>query len=309
LEDAVCDLAAAVSLSNGFTVIGDPIGHSLSPQIHGAVFTALGITDVVYEKTRVRSAFLAQAFAAFRAGNAAGFNATIPHKAACAALADELEESAREAGAVNTVYKRVGKIVGSNTDREGLVLALARYGRSYAGKRVVVSGAGGAASGIVSTALAKGAESVAVVCRRQVRNLNADNADSENDTGHVSSLSIEYHIHDFSKSGEMSGELKETLCNADLFLNATPLGMAGCDADYADTAFLSLLPRDAFLYDLVYNPPETKLLQAAKAYGLPAANGLSMLIYQAILADELFLERNLNKDELYMKITEVLHGV
>ena len=93
---------------------------------------------------------------------------------------------------------------------------------------------------------------------------------------------------------------------ADLVINATPIGMSGVGGNFPSFEFLEALPRRAFVCDLIYNPAETELLRRARELGLAARNGLGMLICQALLADELFLDRRLDKPALYRKIKEML---
>jgi shikimate dehydrogenase len=330
VEDALADLEAAIGLSGilaPFMVIGDPIGHSLSPALHTAAFEKLtpllqaraipsdGTSNLGYIPVRVRAAFLPQALEAFRAGWARGMNVTIPHKATAARLVDKIEGDAVKAQAVNTIVKRGGLLYGYNTDMDGLEAALARHGRYYKGSNIIISGAGGAASGIIAKAQARGAKSLTIICR------NAEKAEKL-----IASLGIKAEVieHDFStaiqlnsarnqcltvsKSGGAGGLEKggtrlrvgpfarpgpapfiSAIKRCDIFLNATPLGMSGTSSDSADLSFLESLPKTCFVCDLVYKPAETQLLKRAKEAGLASMNGLDMLVFQGILADELFL--------------------
>jgi shikimate dehydrogenase len=300
-EDALADLEAAIGLSGvlgRYMVIGDPISHSLSPALHEAAFEKLSQSakgTECYIPVRVRAAFLPQALAAFRAGTARGMNVTIPHKVAAGKLVDKVEGDAVDAKAINTIVRRSGKLYGYNTDMGGLEAALARHGRYYKDSNIVISGAGGAAAGIIAKAKACGAKSITVICRN-----------GEKGRKLVSALGVNAEVieHDFSSPPHFLS----VLTHCDLFINATPLGMSGTTSDYADLSFVSSLPKTCFVSDLVYKPPETRLLKQAKVAGLASCNGLDMLVFQAILADELFLGIKADRNNLYRYIIGKLHN-
>jgi shikimate dehydrogenase len=304
--------ASGVPPTPPYVVIGDPIAHSRSPTIHNAAFAFLKFEDQrqhipkTYGMIRVRPAALESVMATFRNGSVRGLNITIPHKIAAARLVDAVCGDAKRAGAINTVVKVTDaalytRLLGFNTDMEGLKLALARQGRAYKGSNVVIAGAGGAAAGIASKAAEEGAASIVILCRTLEKG-EAIIRPLKRQLGKTSSVKLDVIPRDFSHADALTWTGKTTgmdmlmisfaegaLKNADIFINATPLGMAGVEADYADMSFLSLLKKDVFVADLVYNPPETKLLKAARAAGIACCNGLGMLIFQAILADELFM--------------------
>ncbi|MDR1797768.1 MAG: shikimate dehydrogenase [Clostridiales Family XIII bacterium] len=243
-----------------YCLIGDPVAHSLSPLLHGTAFALLG-ADAVYEKIRVAPESLEDFVAE---GAFDGYNITIPHKERVIPLLDELAGDALAAGAVNTAVRDGGKTVGYNTDMEGLLLALRGQGRGYAGSVVCVLGTGGAARGCAKKAALEGARDVRIVGRSR-----------EKAEGIL--------------PGAYAGPLsEEAVRGADIFVNATPLGMAGYAEDFADTAFLGGLPAHALVYDCVYTPRETTLVRAARARGLSAESGLSMLVWQGLLSEALW---------------------
>jgi shikimate dehydrogenase len=185
---------------------------------------------------------------------------------------------------------------GFNTDMGGLFESLREEGRDFYGSRVMIIGAGGAARAAAFKAAEEGALSVVILARRRDRAREA----AENVR---SSLRFPGSIRGEKMSPEvMSSEASA----ADIVINATPAGMSGVEGDLPSFEFLKALPKRAFVCDLIYNPAETELLRRAGELGLAARNGLGMLIYQALLADELFLDRRLEKPSLYGKVKEML---
>jgi shikimate dehydrogenase len=284
-------LAEAASLSSRFAVIGSPIGHTLSPPIHHAVFGALGIEEsyaaMHVPKGRLRAFLSGAKYAGLR-----GFNATIPHKQDILPLLDEVDEDARFCGAVNTVTLRDGKLCGFNTDMAGLLQALQNAGSGYRDRRVLLLGAGGAATGIACKAAREGAKTITILARRKEQ-AEAVGAIAQKAGGAAILAGI---LH--------PAEMETAAGGCDLLLNATPLGMAGVAEDFPSLAFVGRLPDHALVCDLIYNPAQTKLLEAAANRGLRTLGGLDMLIHQALLADELFLGQTLDKHRLY----EIVRG-
>jgi shikimate dehydrogenase len=284
-----------------FLVIGDPIAHTRSPQLHKAAFDELkrqGYADALkgatYGSVRVPPDRLGQAIEDVRAGAVRGLNVTIPHKKAVIGYLDDVAGDAAAAGAVNTVVKRDGRLMGYNTDMEGLKLALADRGISYKDATVTVCGTGGAAAGIVCKAALEGAARIYILGR------NADKAAAIAEKARAAAPSpseIIYAPCDFGSAETL--ESKDAIHSADIFINATPLGMSGVGKNQALLSFAALLPEGAFVYDLVYEPAETELVKAARQRGLAAEGGLSMLIRQGILSDELFFGIEPDRRALY----------
>ncbi len=253
-------------------VIGDPIAHSLSPAIHTAVFAELGL-PLRYEKYRVEKGCLPDWLPTVSAEGIDGFNVTMPHKRDIAAVCGVTGDAA-SAGvpreSVNTVrVEQDGSMSGFSTDEGGFLLSLSELGFDVAGKNAVIVGQGGVAQ-TLSAALSPLAKTVTCVSARS----NGANRRAEGVTPYV--------------------DWRASLQDTDLLINATPLGMEGVSDTWLDLSFLRLLPKDALVYDLLYRPPVTPLLQAAAELGLQTQNGLAMLIYQAILSDEIYLRRTLD---------------
>ena len=260
-------------------IIGDPVLHSKSPVIQGAMLAALGL-NLEYTPHVVRRGELPQYLAWARERGVTGFNATMPHKEDLIPLLDEADPAAKTVGAVNTVCLRAGKWVGFNTDGAGAVAALEGAGLDPAGLTITLLGAGGAAKAVALALSAAGAGRV-FVCNRTLSRAQALCA--QDPLGRLSPAAFDV---------DTLTALAET---SQLLVNCTNLGMAGCDHQFEDFSFLEALPRDAAVFDAIYHPAETELLARAKGRGLKTLNGLPMLVNQAVLALEHFLNRPLNR--------------
>ena len=273
-------------------VIGDPIAHSKSPLLHNTMLRALEL-DGEYEYTARRvpgadtAAFLAEA----RAEGVAGFNATMPHKEHLVPLMDRLSDDARMYGAVNTVCLRDGEAVGHNTDGAGFLRALLAAGLDPAGRTVLLLGAGGAARAVAPKLLQGGAEAV-FICNRTITR--------------AAQLCAWDSLGRLAPAGMDRETLARLAPRCSLAVNCTSLGMEGTGGQFEDLSFVDALPPEAGVFDLIYSPAETALLRRARARGLRTANGLGMLIWQAILALELFLDRELDGPAMARLLEEAM---
>lgn len=246
-------------------VIGDPIAHSLSPAIQNAAFQALDL-DWVFLAFAVPAGSSVAAVEAMRTLGLAGLSVTMPHKADVIPALDDLSPTATVLGSVNTLHWRGRTLVGESTDGAGFLDAL-RYDEGFDpdGKRCVVFGAGGAARAVVHALGQAGAADVVVVNRTAA---NAERA---------AALA--------GAAGRVGGETDIT--DADLVVNATPIGMEGVEAE-ALLLDPERLGAGQVVADLVYHPVRTPLLQAARQRGAIAVTGLGMLIHQAAHAFRLW---------------------
>lgn len=233
-------------------VLGHPVRHSVSPQIHSAAFAALGL-DVVYLAFDVAPADLSAAVAGLRALDAVGVNCTVPHKEAVVALLDERSDEVARIGAANTLWWQDGRLHGDNTDAAGLAPVLRDDCGLRPGDPVVLFGAGGAARA-AAVALGRAGAAVEVVARR------AEAAEA------VATL--------VTANG---GSLAAPGTRPRLVVNATPLGLAG---EPLPDRFMRLDP-DQVALDLLYGPRDTPFLAAARERGAHAVDGLGMLVGQA----------------------------
>lgn len=244
-------------------IIGDPVVHSRSPAIHNAAYVACGL-DWSYVAFPVPAGRGGEAVAAMRTLSIAGLNVTMPHKLAAAAACDEITVTAATLEAVNTVVRRGDRLVGDSTDGDGFVRAFRDEGLDPAGCRVLVLGAGGAARAITYALGAEGAQ-VTVAARHddraQAAALLAPNATT-------------------TTFDAQTDELNHVIADADVVVNATPLGMAGESPPFDPGAFQA----NHVVIDTVYEPLETPMLVAARERGARAVNGIGMLVHQAALA-------------------------
>ncbi|MEM2460107.1 MAG: shikimate dehydrogenase [Candidatus Hadarchaeales archaeon] len=253
-----------------FALIGDPVEGSLSPPMHNAAFRHLGL-DCVYVALRVPPSMLKEALLGVRAMGIGGLNVTFPHKTAILPLLDELDPSAEEVGAVNTVKNEGGKLKGFNTDGEGAVRFLRERLGSLKGRRVVLLGAGGAARALAFSLLKEGVE--LTLLNRTVSKAEGLASELRKKGGEVKWGGLE------------RAELREALRSADVLINATPVGM---DQRGGTLVTHELMHPELFVMDLVYHPPETELMKEARRAGAKAENGLGMLLYQAALSFRIF---------------------
>lgn len=235
-------------------VIGHPIAHSLSPQLHEQWLRASGLFGR-YEAIDATPDELPALFAAMREGDWDGFNVTIPYKEVVVRYLDDLDEAAKHAGAVNTVYKRDGRLIGTNTDGAGLVQALMPY-TDFTG-RVLIVGAGGAARGIVQ---ALPTRDVTIV------NRTVERAKALADT-----FEVVYTTFDEMDVSRYDVIIQTTSVGMDE--RSTPLSLEG-------------LRQNTVVCDIIYRPLVTPMLQEAKRRGAKVVTGVAMFVGQGALSFE-----------------------
>jgi shikimate dehydrogenase len=261
-------------------LIGWPVEHSVSPAMHNAAFAALGLdgsTDLAevwrYELLPTPPGQVAATLTRLRVEGFAGANVTVPHKEAVIPYLDDLTDDARTVGAVNTIFWRDGALVGDTTDADGFLLALSRARFALLGVRVLVVGAGGAARAVVYGLLKFPSVKVWLL-NRSVERAEVLARDLDRREGQRSHLPV------LPLTAET---LLESAYDADLLVNATPLGMwPHVDASIWPEGVP--IPEHLTVFDLVYNPLETRLLQQARASRAKAIGGLEMLVQQGALA-------------------------
>lgn len=250
-------------------LIGRSIVHSISPQIHNAAFQATGLV-CEYSLLDTTLDQLPAVISELRQPDWLGANVTIPFKSDALQWLDSVSKQASAAGAVNTIYKLNGALCGENTDINGFLTDLDHQNVAVRKEKVVILGSGGAARAIAFALALKAAE-VHIVSR------NKDQAAAlVKDIGHV--LNAKLQSHPWNDRG-FSFAREETR----LLVNATPVGTQS-GGQLSPWPVDLKLPEQAFIYDLVYNPPITRLLSMAQEQGLPRSCGLGMLIEQAALS-------------------------
>ena len=256
-----------------YALIGNPVSHSMSPAIHNAAFVALNL-DCIYVAFRVED--VKSALAGMRSlENFRGMSVTIPHKIEVMQHVDEIPDVDRHIGSINTVVKEDGKLIGFGTDGPGALKAIVDAGVELAGKNVLMLGAGGAARAIAFTLAQKGAIGKLVLLDINEEFLSGLTGDLKSGTDAV------------IESGVLNpAAVEEHMGTSDLIINCTPVGMHPNEDS-------TLVPEGLFrtgqvVFDVVYNPLETKLLRQARAKGLKVIPGVEMFINQAILQFERF---------------------
>ncbi|HID56070.1 TPA: shikimate dehydrogenase [Candidatus Poribacteria bacterium] len=255
-------------------VIGDPVEHSRSPQMHNAAFEALGL-NYVYVPFHVPRGRIRQALEGLKALGVVGINVTIPHKREALKFADQSSEEAKLIGAANTLSFRDGKVIADNTDGRGFIEALRAIGvGDLAGKRALVLGAGGASRAICVALAREGVSGITVANRTIERAEELAELISENfDEVEVKSIPLEERF------------LAEEMALNDLLVNATSVGMKPSDPMLIHPEWLH---SGLIVYDVVYTPPETKLVRAAKEKGLRCSGGIDMLVFQGAISFQIW---------------------
>jgi shikimate dehydrogenase len=257
-------------------VIGNPIEHSLSPVMHNAAITALGV-DYVYLALPVNAADLSVAIAGFKAIGLVGFSVTIPHKQAIVPLLSEVSAVAKDVGAVNTVWRTDKGWSGTNTDVEGFIAPLQAYNRDWSQTTTVILGHGGAARAVVVGCTQLGCTKIHVVGR------NKQKLSAFEQSWLDSSLPLTLDIH-------LWEQLPELLSQADLVVNTTPVGMhPHVEESPIDAVAMQALKENAIAYDLIYTPNPTQFLRQAKQQGAITIDGLEMLVQQGAAAFKIWL--------------------
>ena len=266
-------------------VIGDPISHSLSPIVHGAVLKQL---DIPYEylKIQVKKGELAEVIRFAKEEKVEGFNLTMPHKVDILPYLTYIDKDAEQLGSVNTVKVVDGKLYGFNTDADGYAESIKMLGRTFKNKNIVFLGAGGVVRALSQKSAIDGAKSISVV--------NRNKSEAEKICEITRGIGVTSMAYEFD---EENIDIASVEC--DILINATPLGMNGTKNDFEYFGFLKLLPKECLVSDLIYNPQKTTLLKRAEECGLVAINGLGMLIFQAVIADEIYSGIEIDKKQIY----------
>lgn len=275
-------------------LLGSPVAHSISPQMHNEAFRQLGL-DYVYLAFDVTPKNLAEVFTGLKAIGIQGFNLTMPLKTAILPLLDDLTPAARLAQAVNTVFLQDGRYVGHTTDGVGYMRSVENAGFNIIGKKMTLLGAGGAATSILVQAALDGVLAIDVFKRR-----NATFAKTQafcRNLAEKTGCSI--RVFDIADEEQLGKSLKESA----ILTNATNVGMSPA-IDQSPLPSASMLPPELVVSDIIYNPRETLLLQQAKEAGCPCFNGLYMLLFQGAAAFQRWTGREMPVDiikEKYFK--------
>ncbi len=250
-----------------YGVIGDPVGHSLSPVMHNDLYELYSV-DATYLAFHITPENLQNAVKGFKVNNLAGLSVTVPHKTTIMPLLDEIDPLAQAIGAVNTIVNENGRLIGYNTDGIGYLEGIKKELSSLTDKKVLLIGAGGAARAIYFTMAQAGMKNIDITNRT---------------ISHA-----EYLVENcpFPSNSQVLSlkEAEEQLSNYDLIVQTTLIGMHP-DVEASPISVENIKPT-AFVSDIIYSPLETKILREAKQKGARIQNGLPMFVYQGALQFE-----------------------
>ena len=273
-------------------VIGDPIEHSRSPQMHNAAFAELGL-NYVYVPFHIQPDALSAAIEGFKAINVVGLNVTIPHKQAVIPFLDEIAREVELTGAVNTLTFGDGRIKGDNTDGLGFLEGMRETGFELSqGESALVIGAGGSARAVIVALGSIGLETIFVANRTVLKAVKLAKCLSD---------SIGASVHGI---GLDDSQLEDVVNNVALVVNTASVSMDISMPPLIDTEWLR--PQTA-VYDIVYTPPQTRLLSAAAERGCHTIQGLSMLVYQGAIAFEKWTKVTPPVNTMKQALQQALH--
>lgn len=273
-------------------LLGSPVAHSISPAMHNEACNLLGL-DYTYLAFNVGVDQMKTAVEGLRTMNCRGWNITMPGKNIMCELADKLSPASEISGACNTVVNDNGFLTGYTTDGIGFMRAVKDCGEDIIGKKMTLLGAGGAATAILVQAALDGLREINVF---NVRDGFFERAQSIVDKLNERT-SCKVTLHDFSDP-EL---LRVSIADSDILVNGTSVGMAP-NTDRTIITDTTMFHKDLFVFDVIYNPQETRLLREAKEAGCRTANGLYMLLYQGAASFELWTGQKMPVKEIKEKL-------
>ena len=255
-------------MSNTYAVIGDPIDHSLSPNIHNAAFRHSKL-DHTYIAYKIPAGELAAGIEALKAIKIAGFNVTIPHKIEMMKFLDEMDTTCKVIGAVNTVLNENGKLKGYNTDMIGFLDPIKKKNLTIKNSQVLLLGAGGAARAIITAMIKEKASKISIVNRTQ-ENANKLADFAKKIGGNVDTISIQ--------------EANKLITDYKFIINSTSIGMRNEPSPISTEN----IGKNSIVYDIVYQPINTDLIKKSKENGATIIYGYEMLLSQAACSFEIW---------------------
>jgi shikimate dehydrogenase len=281
-EDKTPDeLAETIVNTKICCLIGDPVEHSLSPLIHNAAYKALGLN---YAYIALRASDVGQAIETIRTNGIRGVSVTTPYKVSAIPYLDRLDPAAKAIGAVNTIVNDNGRLIGYNTDGDAALKALEEV-TGLGGKKVIIIGGGGAALAI-ATALKEKKVKLTILNRTEAKAKKIAKKVGAEDAGGLDKISL--------------------VAEADILINATTVGMSPKTEE-------TIVPKEFLhdrltVFDIVYNPKETRLLREARAKGGTVVYGYKMLLYQAAKQFKLFTGQPAPLRMMESVLTQALGG-
>jgi len=280
-------------------LIGNPVEHTVSPVIHNSLFSYLGINGI-YIPMKTDEAGLETAVRGLAALGFTGFNVTIPYKEAVCDLLDETDDEVKLLGAANTVKIKDGRLYGYNTDGEGFVTAFKKQtGSDFSGKKICILGAGGTARTLAVKVVQEGAGEVCIINRTVPK---ADEIAGYINRTLLKNSGLRKPVFTAAPG---TGQAHGVLNGSEIIINTTSVGMfpntdaspVGDNVDYLTKPIV---------YDVIYNPAETRFLASARMKGCRTYNGAGMLFYQGIKAFEIWMETKVPDDVLQELSTSFL---
>ncbi|WP_313163772.1 shikimate dehydrogenase [Sedimentibacter sp.] len=272
-------------------LLGYPVKHSMSPHMHNTAFDALGL-DYVYMAFEVREGQIKDSLDAIRILNAEGCNVTMPHKKSVMEYLDEISEDAKIIGSVNTVKNNNGKLIGYNTDGIGFIKALEENSVEYTDKKIIITGAGGAARAVATQLAFEGAREIVIFNRT----FSAAEEITENINKNIPGCK--------GRAFELKEqELRKELKDASILVNCTSLGMKET-IDQAIISSSDVLHKNLFVADIIYDPTKTMLLKMAEEAGCRYMNGLMMVMWQGAVAFKIWTGKDMPVDLIKKEIKE-----
>ena len=260
-----------------FLVIGNPIEHSLSPELHNYWIKKNNI-NAIYEKQKLNEDQLEQYVSKVKDKKIDGINVTIPFKKTIIPYLDELSTEAKSTQSVNTIYQKDNKVIGHNTDIFGFKTSIEKTKYDLENKEVLILGAGGVVPSIIFSLI-----------KMKVSKVTISNRTKEK----AENLKKIYKDLEIIKWGD--------ICNFDMIINATSLGLKKEDNLNFDFSSIS---RNKFFYDVIYNPSETNFLKMGRELGNKTLNGKLMFIYQAASAFKIWHEKTPQIDDNVIKLLD-----
>lgn len=261
-----------------FALLGEPLGHSMSPALHKAIYRQLEIDDASYRTVEIPEERLKGFFSGFRVGGFDGVNVTTPHKATVISLLDEVENKAKVINAVNCINRVSNKLTGYNTDILGFDYSLRQTGLNVEGSKFAIIGAGGSAQAVGAVLADGGANTISIFNRSEDKATELQKMISELNS------EVGSHAHSLDDLGTDSTDF-------DCVINTTTVGMSPNVKDNpVPEGFFST---NTLAFDLIYNPKQTAFLAAAEAAGSETVNGMQMLVAQAVYSVEIWMGGNI----------------
>lgn len=264
-------------------LIGNPVEHSLSPEIHNFMFSETK-ENGIYLAFKVEKENIKKTLEGMKSLGIKGFNVTIPHKEEVLSSLDFISEEVKAIKACNTIFNNDGKLEGYNTDYLGFLKTLEEEGFQIKGKNIAVLGAGGASRAILWA----------------LKNNNPSNVDIFNRSLDKAKNLIEEFEIETSRAFLLT-DFKNHSLKYDLIINTTSVGM-GTLKDQSPIEENVELKKEVILYDLIYNPSKTKFLEIGASRNLKIINGLDMLLYQAILSFQIWTKKDFDIKEMKSKL-------